>query len=109
MRTTAAVFRPARYEDAVAGGAGRYDALAPVPLHPRRLLDRGFNQSRELARLIAARHDLPIWDHALRRVRRTIPQMRAWPARNGPRTSVGPLSPGRGRCPARPCFWWTTS
>ncbi|SNR67267.1 comF family protein [Humidesulfovibrio mexicanus] len=64
------------YEAGVAGGAGRYDALAPVPLHPRRLLARGFNQSRELARRIAARHDLPIWDHALRRVRRTTPQMR---------------------------------
>lgn len=49
--------------------------LVPVPLHPRRLLSRGFNQSRELARLIAARHALPIRQEALERVRRTTPQM----------------------------------
>lgn len=51
------------------------DALVPVPLHPHRLLSRGFNQSRELARLIAARHALPIRQEALGRVRRTTPQM----------------------------------
>ncbi len=49
--------------------------LVPVPLHPRRLLSRGFNQSRELARLIASRHALPIRQEALERVRRTTPQM----------------------------------
>lgn len=64
------------YKAGLEGGAARYDALVPVPLHPRRLLARGFNQSRELARLISARHGLAIWDHALRRVRRTTPQMR---------------------------------
>ncbi|MHC1751228.1 ComF family protein [Humidesulfovibrio sp.] len=52
------------------------EGLVPVPLHPRRLLARGFNQSRELARLISARHGLPIWQDALVRVRRTTPQMR---------------------------------
>ena len=52
------------------------EALVPVPLHPRRLLARGFNQSRELARLISARRGLPIWQDALVRVRRTTPQMR---------------------------------
>jgi len=52
------------------------EALVPVPLHPRRLLARGFNQSRELARLISARRGLPIWHDALVRVRRTTPQMR---------------------------------
>lgn len=52
------------------------EALVPVPLHPRRLLARGFNQSRELARLISARRGLPIWQEALVRVRRTTPQMR---------------------------------
>lgn len=52
------------------------EGLVPVPLHPRRLLARGFNQSRELARLISARRGLPIWQDALVRVRRTTPQMR---------------------------------
>lgn len=51
------------------------EGLVPVPLHPRRLLARGFNQSRELARLISARRGLPIWQDALVRVRRTTPQM----------------------------------
>jgi ComF family protein len=49
--------------------------LVPVPLHPRRLLSRGFNQSRELARLIVARHGVPVRQEALERVRRTTPQM----------------------------------
>jgi len=51
------------------------EALVPVPLHPRRLFLRGFNQSREIARLIAARRGLPLWQEALVRVRRTVPQM----------------------------------
>ena len=51
------------------------EGIVPVPLHPRRLLSRGFNQSRELARLLSARRSLPIWQGALVRVRRTVPQM----------------------------------
>ncbi|MDR3641209.1 MAG: ComF family protein [Humidesulfovibrio sp.] len=51
------------------------EGIVPVPLHPRRLLWRGFNQSREIARLLSARHKLPIWQDALTRVRRTVPQM----------------------------------
>ena len=51
------------------------ELLVPVPLHPRRLAWRGFNQSRELARLVARRRGLPIRQEALRRVRRTVPQM----------------------------------
>jgi ComF family protein len=51
------------------------DVIVPVPLHPRRLLSRGFNQSREAARLLSARRGLPIAAEALRRVRRTVPQM----------------------------------
>jgi len=51
------------------------DVLVPVPLHPRRLTWRGFNQSRELLRLVATRRNLPICQEALVRVRRTVPQM----------------------------------
>ncbi|MBA4358032.1 MAG: hypothetical protein C0405_09950, partial [Desulfovibrio sp.] len=53
----------------------RCELLVPVPLHPRRLAWRGFNQSRELARLVARRRGLPIRQEALARVRRTVPQM----------------------------------
>jgi len=51
------------------------EGIVPVPLHGRRLLLRGFNQSREIARLLSARRSLPIWQNALARVRRTVPQM----------------------------------
>lgn len=51
------------------------DMLVPVPLHPRRLMRRGFNQSREIARLLSSRHGLPIDQKCLLRVRRTTPQM----------------------------------
>ncbi len=51
------------------------DLLVPVPLHHRRLAWRGFNQSRELSRLVAARRNLPIRQEALVRVRQTVPQM----------------------------------
>jgi ComF family protein len=59
------------------------DVVVPVPLHPRRLRERGFNQALELARealaLRAARArrfglphiPLPVWADALRRHRDT--------------------------------------
>ncbi len=55
-------------------GAPRPDLVVPVPLHPRRLLQRGYNQSALLCRDLAARMtDLP-WDDALARVRSTDSQ-----------------------------------
>jgi ComF family protein len=45
------------------------DAVVPVPLHPRRWLERGFNQADDLARLLGR----PVW-HVLRRVRHGSPQ-----------------------------------
>ena len=50
------------------------DYIAPVPLHPRRLRERGFNQALELARAAARRCGIPLWINGLRRVRHTIPQ-----------------------------------
>jgi len=38
------------------------EVLIPVPLHPRRLFERGFNQSLLIARQLAWRLDLPV-DH----------------------------------------------
>ncbi|TQV62537.1 MAG: ComF family protein [Halothiobacillaceae bacterium] len=52
------------------------DALIPVPIHPRRLRERGYNQSMELARPLARRLGIPLLPHALQRVRATTPQMR---------------------------------
>jgi len=50
-------------------------ALLPVPLHPRRLRERGYNQSLELARVLARALGLPLLTHALVRARLTPPQM----------------------------------
>jgi ComF family protein len=44
-------------------------AIVPVPLHPRRLRARGFNQALELVR--AARPHVPLWVDVLRRRRDT--------------------------------------
>jgi ComF family protein len=48
--------------------------LVPVPLHPSRLGERGFNQSEQLARHAAAWLALPVASHLLRRCRATVPQ-----------------------------------
>lgn len=49
---------------------GPYDAIVPVPLHPARLRERGFNQSLELAAPLAERLGTPVLRRALvRRVR----------------------------------------
>lgn len=52
------------------------DALAPVPLHPRRLAKRGFNQAEEIARFIGRAIGVPVLPDICRRVRRTRMQSR---------------------------------
>jgi len=52
----------------------RPDCIVAMPLHPARLRERGFNQSLELARRIAAKLDIPLLNHACQRVRDTPPQ-----------------------------------
>jgi len=53
---------------------GAFDAILPVPLHPKRLREREFNQCVLLARPLAARLGLPLSLHAVARVRHTLPQ-----------------------------------
>ncbi|MCU7828109.1 MAG: ComF family protein [Candidatus Thiodiazotropha sp. (ex Myrtea sp. 'scaly one' KF741663)] len=50
------------------------DTLIPVPLHPLRLRERGFNQSLELARLLAKYQALDLNWRAVRRIRSTTAQ-----------------------------------
>ena len=50
------------------------DCVIPMPLHPAKLRERGFNQSQLLAAGVARRLDLELLPHACRRVRDTPPQ-----------------------------------
>jgi ComF family protein len=50
------------------------DYLIPMPLHPEKLRERGFNQSLLLAARIARDHDLKLLPDACQRVRDTLPQ-----------------------------------
>ncbi len=50
------------------------DAVAPVPLHPLRLLRRRYNQAAEIARPLARRHGLAFLPDALVRKRATDSQ-----------------------------------
>lgn len=54
--------------------AVRPQALLPVPLHPQRLRERGYNQALELARPLAHALDLPLLPDALQRLHATAAQ-----------------------------------
>lgn len=47
------------------------DAILPVPLHPTRLRERGFNQAAELARPLAKRLGIPLLLNSVERQRAT--------------------------------------
>ena len=53
---------------------GEYDAIVPMPLHPSRLRERGFNQALEAARPLAAKYGLPLEAEKLFRIGNTPPQ-----------------------------------
>ena len=43
------------------------DIIIPVPLHPKRYRERGYNQALELARIVSKRLDLPLdYQHCIR-------------------------------------------
>ncbi len=50
------------------------DVIIPLPLAPRRLRERGFNQALEIARLLSGSTGIPLAPHACRRVRDSTPQ-----------------------------------
>lgn len=79
-----------KYEGRYALGAGLADLLArqtpgefltgcdlaaPVPLHPRRLMRRGFNQALVLARGLERHRGLAVAPRLLKRLRHTRPQV----------------------------------
>lgn len=58
----------------IAPHARQFDAVAAIPLHPRRLSERGFNQAEALATVVAHSHKLPLITGPLLRTRDTVQQ-----------------------------------
>lgn len=52
-----------------------FDLVVPVPLHPKRKRERGFNQAELLAHSLAFRIALPCCNNTLIRARSTLPQV----------------------------------
>lgn len=76
-------------------GAAAPDLLVPVPLHPGRLRERGFNQSLELARPLARAWGLALRPAAVCRTRATPPQagLGARERRANLRAAFAPVGP----------------
>jgi len=58
------------------------DLLLPIPLHPNRLRERGYNQAIEIAKLAATSCNIPLHRQLLIRDRNTIPQTETGSAKN---------------------------
>ncbi len=50
------------------------DCILPVPLHPARIRERGFNQATEIARTLSRRIKVPYDKHCVVRIKKTPPQ-----------------------------------
>ena len=59
---------------ALEDSALRAHAMVPVPLHPRQLRRRGYNQSALLATEVSRLRGIPVWNAALRRIHEGKPQ-----------------------------------
>jgi ComF family protein len=59
---------------ALSGGEPVPQALVPVPLHPRRERERGYNQAWELARVLGRELGIPVVANLVLRTRETPPQ-----------------------------------
>ena len=69
------------------------DRIVPVPLHPRRLFSRRFNQAAHLARALSDRAKVPLELFALRRVKNTESQGRM----NAVKRALPGSGPGTGQ------------
>jgi len=54
----------------------RVEAVVPIPLHPKRLKERGFNQAEDLAVVIARHLEVEVGRDYLVRTKHTLPQTR---------------------------------
>lgn len=50
------------------------DAIVPVPLSKKRLIERGFNQSLLMAEVVSKRKRVPLFENALIKIRDISPQ-----------------------------------
>lgn len=57
-----------------------FDAIFPVPIHPKRMKKRGFNQAALFAHEIASSLQIPVYDTLLLRTHNTAPQKNLTPA-----------------------------
>jgi len=73
-RVAARLVRALLEDEAVRTLAATSDLLVPVPLHPRRRRQRGFNQATLVARELSRRTGRPACEDALVRRRDTAPQ-----------------------------------
>ncbi len=60
--------------DALKGQPLETECLIPVPLHPRRLQQRGFNQAGELAKLLGSHLNIPCELNICKKIIHTLPQ-----------------------------------
>lgn len=60
---------------ALSGLAEAFDGAAPVPAHPERLRERGYNQAALLARAVCEHAGLSLWEDALTRTRHGTSQI----------------------------------
>ncbi len=64
----------ALFARALAGRVAHADVVIPMPLHPARLAERGFNQAAEIARRLAVLKRSTLLSGGARRIRHTLPQ-----------------------------------
>lgn len=70
------------------------DMIVPVPLHPSRRRERGYNQAELLCVALGRRLVLPVAPEALRRVRNTLPQARMDSTEERRLNVAGAFAPG---------------
>lgn len=68
------------------------EALIPVPLHPKRLRERGYNQSKLLACELGKLISLPVIQNCLVRVKEAKPQVKATSLEERQRNVTGAFS-----------------
>jgi ComF family protein len=50
------------------------DAFIPIPIHPSRQRERGYNQAEEVSRELSSLFGIPTYTDIVKRVKKTIPQ-----------------------------------